>query len=46
MRKLKFTKYMENFYYILLAVTGRQPPYIKREIKDEIVRIFKMIDRV
>jgi hypothetical protein len=46
MRKLKLTKYMENFYYILFAVTGRQPPYIKREIEDKIIRMFKMIDRV
>ncbi len=46
MRKLKMTKYMENFYYILFAVTGKQPPYIKREIEDKIVRMFKMIDRV
>lgn len=46
MRKLKLTKYMENFYYILFAVTGKQPPYIKREIEDKIVRMFKMIDRV
>ncbi len=46
MRKLKMTKYIENFYYILFAVTGRQPPYIKREIEDKIVRMFKMIDRV
>ncbi len=46
MRKLKLTKYMENFYYILFAVTGRQPPYIKREVEDKIVRMFKMIGRV
>ena len=46
MRKLKLTKYMENFYYILFAVTGKQPPYIKREIEDKIARMFKMIDRV
>ena len=26
MRKLKLTKYIENFYYILFAVTGKQPP--------------------
>ena len=45
-RKLKLTKYMENFYYILFTVTGEQPPYIKREIEDKIVRMFKMIDRV
>ena len=46
MRKLKLTKYMENFYYILFAVTGKQPPYIKREIEDKIVQMFKMIDRI
>ena len=46
MRKLKLTKYIENFYYILFAVTGQQPPYIKREIEDKILRMFKMIDRV
>ena len=46
MRKLKLTKYMENFYYILFAVTGTQPPYIKREIEDKIVRMFKLIDNV
>ena len=45
-RKLKLTKYMENFYYILFTMTGKQPPYIKREIEDKIVRMFKMIDRV
>ncbi len=37
---------MENFYYILLAMTGKQPPYIKREIEDKIVRMFEMIDRI
>ena len=46
MRKLKLTKYMENLYYILFAVTGRQPPYIKREVEDKIVRMFKLIDRI
>ena len=45
-RKLKLTRYMENFYYILFTVTGKQPPYIKREVEDKIVRMFKMIDRV
>ena len=45
-RKLKLTKYMENFYYILFAVTGRQPPYIPKEIENKIVRMFRQIDRV
>jgi hypothetical protein len=46
MRKLKLTKYMENFYFILSTITGAPPPYIKREIEDKIVRMFKMIDRL
>ncbi len=46
MRKLKLTKYIENFYYILFAVTGEEPPYIKRDFEDKTVRMFKMIDRV
>ena len=37
---------MENFYFILFTITGAQPPYIKREIEDKIVRMFKMIDRL
>ena len=27
-------------------MTGKQPPYIKREIEDKIVRMLKMIDRL
>ena len=46
MRKLKLTKYMENFYYILFAVSGREPPYIRREVEDKMIRMFKQIDRV
>ncbi len=30
-RKLKFTKDMQNVYHILFAMTGKQPPYPKRE---------------
>jgi hypothetical protein len=45
-RKLKLTKYMENFYYILFAVSGREPPYIRREVEDKMIRMFKQIDRV
>ncbi len=30
----------------MFAATGKQPPHIKREIEDKIVRMFKMIDRV
>ena len=46
MRKLKLTKYMENFYFIRFTMTEQQPPYIKREIEDNIVRMFMMIDRL
>ena len=46
MRKLKLTKYIENLYFILFAVTGKQPPCVKRETKDKIIRTFKMLDRV
>ena len=37
---------MENFHFILFTMTGQQPPYIKREIEDKIVRMFNMIDRL
>ena len=46
MREMKLTKFMENFYYIMFVLTGKQLPYIKREIEDKIVRMFKMVDRV
>ncbi len=29
-RKLNLTKYMDNFYYILFTVSGREPPHIRR----------------
>ncbi len=38
MRELKLTKYMEN--------SGKQPPYIKREVEGKIMRMFNMIDRL
>lgn len=46
LRKLKLTKYVENAYSITFALTGQQPPYIKREIQDKIIRMFKQIVRV
>ena len=33
MRSLKLTKYMENFYYILFTVSGKEPPYIPKLIQ-------------
>jgi hypothetical protein len=46
MREIKLTRYMETFYFFLFTVTGAQPPCIKREIEDKIVRMLKMIDRL
>jgi len=46
MRQLKLTKYMENFYYILFTVSGQEPPYIRRETEDKMIRMFKQIDRI
>ncbi len=45
-RKPRLTKYMENLFYILFAQTGKQSPYMQREIDYKIVWMFKMIDRV
>ena len=45
-RKLRLTKYIENFYYIMFTMTGEEPPYRKREFEEKIFRMFKMIDRV
>ena len=46
MRKLKLPKYMENLYYIQFAVTGRKPPYVRREVEDKMIRAFKQIDQI
>ncbi len=46
MRKVELTKYIENLYYIIFAVTGTRPTCIKRETEDKIVRVFDMIDRL
>lgn len=46
LRKLKQTKYVENAHSINFALTGQQPPYIKREIQDKMMKMFKQIVRV
>ena len=46
LRKLKLTKYVENANSITFALTGQQPPYIKREIQDKMLKTFKQIVRV
>jgi len=43
LRKLKMTKYVENAFYITFAITGQEPPYIKREIEDKMIRMFGRI---
>ena len=43
LRKLKLTKYVENAFYITFAITGQEPPYIKREIEDKMIRMFSRI---
>jgi hypothetical protein len=34
---------MGSLYYVLFAATGEQPPYIKNEVEDVIVRQFNQI---
>jgi len=46
LRKLKLNKYVENILYIHHVLTGTPLPYIKREIEDKMVRLFKQLDRV
>ena len=43
LRKLKMTKYVENAFYITFAIAGQDPPYIKREIEDKMLRMFARI---
>jgi hypothetical protein len=43
LRKLRMTKYVENARGITFALTGQEPPHIKREIEDKMSRMFKQI---
>ena len=36
---------MESAHTILAYITGRQPPYIRREVEDKLIRYFKQIIR-
>ncbi len=45
-RKLKLTKYMDNFYCTLFTVSAQEPHHISREVEDKMVRVFKQIDRI
>ena len=46
LRKLKLNKYVENILFIHHVLTGTPLPYIKREIEDKMVRLFRQLDRV
>ena len=46
LRKLKLNKYVENILYIHHVLTGTPLPYIKREMEDKMVRLFRQLDRV
>ena len=46
LRKLKLNKYAENDLYIHHVLSGTPLPYIKKEIEDEMIRLFKQLDRV
>ena len=39
-------KYVENIHYIQHVLTGTPLPCIRREAEDEVVRLFKQIERV
>ena len=46
LRQLKLTKYVENLLYIHHVLSGTPLPYIKREIEDKLVRMFKQMEQV
>ena len=46
LRKLKLNKYVENVFYIHHVLSGTPLPYIKREIEDKMIRLFKQLERV
>ena len=46
LRKLKLNKYVENVLYIHHVLSGTPLPYIKREIEDKMIRLFKQLERV
>ena len=46
LRTLKLNKYVENVLYIHHVLSGTPLPYIKREIEDKMIRLFKQLERV
>ncbi len=46
LRKLRLNKYVENVLYIHHVLSGTPIPYIKREVEDKMIRLFKQLERV
>ena len=46
LRRLKLNKYVENIFYIQHVLAGTPLPYVRREVEDKMVRLFKQIERV
>ena len=46
LRRLKYNKYVENIFFIQHVLAGTPLPYIRREVEDKMVRLFKQIERV
>jgi len=46
LRRLKLGKYVENIFYIDHVLSGTPLPYIRREVEDKMVRLFKQVERI
>ena len=46
LRRLKLSKFVENIFYIQHVLAGTPLPYIRREVEDKMVRLFKQVERV
>ena len=46
LRRLKLNKYVENIFYVQHVLAGTPLPYIRREVEDKTVRLFKQVERV
>ena len=46
LRRLKYNKYVGNIFYTQHVLAGTPLPYVRREVEDKIVRLFKQIERV
>jgi hypothetical protein len=45
LRNLRLNKYVENAFYIYHVAAGKEPPYIKKEVEDKMIKLFKQIER-